>query len=132
MSTIEIFTDIGSTEYEINDKYPPLLDLTAYQKFTIWVEKYKLIIVPIMLIVIIYLFDNHKIIKTQNGGGLMSQAASPVSATFGLVTGALGNFIRLIMLIITIIMVPAIPILVYCILAYYIIKRFLFMITTVK
>ena len=140
MTTIEIFTDIGSTEDEIKHKQPRLPEVTIYQKISGWIEKYKLIDVPVMLILLIYLFDNSnnksngKLNKTnQSGGaGYMSQAMSPVSSTFTLVTSALGHFIRLITLIITIIMVPTIPILLYCLAAYYVIKRFLFMITTIK
>lgn len=133
MTTIEIFTDIGSTEDDINNKYPQPETLNLYQKIVQWAERYKLIVVPVLLILMIYLFDNSdKKINQSGGAGLLAKAASPVSSTFGLVTAGLGHFFRLITLIITIILVPTIPIVLYCFLAYYVIKRFVFMITTVK
>ena len=153
MTTIEIFTDIGSTEEEINDKYPLQEELTTYQKIIKYLEEHKLILIPILLTIvlietIIYFISYKKSSINQSGGdgevapteakggagkkSLLSSASSPVSSTFGIVTKALGYFFRLIMLLITIILVPTIPILLYCLLAYYVIKRFVFMVTTVK
>ena len=147
MEDIEIFTDIGSTEEEINEKYPPQ---NKFDKIHIWLYQNKFLLIIICLLIIFYLLndrdDNTQIENTplptqsgggrksfkQSGGGSMAKLASPVSSTFGIVTGALGKVLRFFMLIITIILIPTIPIVLYCLVAYYIIKKFLFMVTTIK
>lgn len=124
---IEIFTDLGSTEDEINEKYP--LQDEWVKKIHFWLYQNKLLLIVIGLLIIIYLFDYEEITPIkQSGGGI----TSPVSSTFGFVTNVLGKFLRMIMLIITVILTPTIPILLYCLIVYYVIKKFLFMITSIK
>ena len=143
MENIEIFTDIGSTEEEINEKYPLQNNL---DKIHLWLYQNKFLLIIICLFVIFYLLnegDDSNEIQIprqvgggskfkQSGGGSMAKLASPVSSTFSIVTGALGKVLRFFMLIITIILIPTIPIVLYCLVAYYIIKKFLFMVTTIK
>lgn len=135
MKVIEIFTDIGSTEDEINEKYPPQNELI--RKIHLWLYQNKQILIIFCLLVIIYLFsiDDEPVEYTHNqsgGAGAMSKLANPVGSTFNMVTSVVGKLMRLVTLVITIILVPTIPILLYCLVAYYIIKKFLFMITSMK
>jgi hypothetical protein len=134
MKVIEIFTDIGSTEDEINEKYPPQNELI--KKIHIWLYQNKQILMIIGILIIIYLFNNVdepvQYTYNQSGGGTMSKLGSPIGSTFSLVTSVVGRLFRMVMLIVTIILIPTIPILLYCLVAYYIIKKFLFMITSIK
>ena len=134
MKVIEIFTDIGSTEDEINEKYPAQNELI--KKIHIWLYQNKQILMIIGILIIIYLFNNVdepvQYTYNQSGGGTMSKLGSPIGSTFSLVTSVVGRLFRMVMLIVTIILIPTIPILLYCLVAYYIIKKFLFMITSIK
>jgi hypothetical protein len=129
MKVIEIFKDISSTEDEINEKYPVKENLIAY-KIHEWLYKNKIILMVTLTLLIIYLlnYEEQPIEINQSGGGL----SAPVSGVFGIVTGALGKFFKVIMLILTIVLTPAIPIVLYCLVAYFIIKKFLFMVTTIR
>jgi len=49
-----------------------------------------------------------------------------------MITNVLGKFLKLLMLLVMIVLVPSVPIILYCLVAYYVIKRFLFMVTSVR
>ena len=181
-----MFIDVGLSEDEINKKYP---EPTFFEKAKKFINKYKIIIAPLIIILIIYLIESnyqnrltHSHNFSQSGGNpLFAKAAlksvankdiiantvkssgatniaaintsqtntgtptnsssksstlkkvtSPVSTTFGMITNALGKFLKLLMLLIMIVLVPSVPIILYCLIAYYVIKRFLFMVTSVE
>lgn len=154
MKDIEIFTDIGLSEEDINNKYPEQDEPSIIDIMKEYAVKYKIIVVPVLLMILIYLFDNDisSFPVKQSGGfiqsggdgenvaaaaapkssGYLSKAASPVSSTFNIVMGTVRKLFSLVSLIITAILIPTIPILVYCGVAYYVIKKFLFMITSLK
>jgi hypothetical protein len=162
MRQIEMFTDVGLSEDEINKKYP---EPTFLKKIKNFINNYKILIAPLIIIIIIYLVEviskqsanNSPHIFKQSGGNPMmaeealSQSASsganmesssgsstmrkvrsPVSSTFGMITSVLGKFLKLLMLLVMIVIIPSVPIILYCLVAYYVIKRFLFMVTSVE
>lgn len=155
-NTIEIFSDIGLTDDEINQKYPKNQyehqDIT--HRVSNWIEQHPIIFSVTIIIILIILVDlnlTKKSIKIIQSGGnpmentrndmmnsdgtgkeTMRKIKSPVSSTFGMVTGALGKFLKLLLLLVMIVLVPTIPILLYCLVAYYIIKKFLLMFTKIK
>lgn len=134
MDSIEIFTDIGSIEEEINEKYP---QENRFNKIYFWIFQNKNLLIVICLLLILYLLNNNNntndnpIIINQTGGG-WTKLASPVSSTFGLVTSIIGKLFSILMLLITIILIPTLPIVLYCLVAYYIIRKFLFMVTSIR
>lgn len=149
MRTIEMFDDTGLNEEEINKKYP---ELTFNQKIKDYLKTYKnqIIVGGLIFIILIYLLNrieiNNKIL--QSGGNPMeasmdmrdpsqeqsvgSKIMSPMSSTFGMVTTVLGKFLKLLLFLVMIILVPTVPVLLYCLLAYYVIRRFLVMFTRLK
>lgn len=137
MESVNIFTDIGALEEEIHQKYQTV---PFWEKVKLTLLDHKKVIIPFLFIIaLIFLLSEPEspepvnyIGKQSGGAGVMGKIASPISSTFGMVTGVLGKLFRLLTLIITIIMIPLIPIMLYCLVAYFIIKKFLFMFTSLK
>ncbi len=61
-----------------------------------------------------------------------SKLMSPVTSTFNLVISVVGKFLKLILLLFMIILVPTVPILIYCLVAYFVIRKFLNMFKTIR
>ena len=96
-------------------------------------EESKHIIVPYCVFLILFVALSEPNISPSNtmiqtGGGM----TSPIASTFNMVLNAVSQFFRFILLILTIIMIPAVPILLYCLIAYYVIRKTVLMFTTLK
>lgn len=138
----------NKTNNVLNNKY----DKSIYQLIIDYIKLHKLLFGTLLVLILVFLIIPKNIDKTisktiQSGGnnqqmnemeegggkpGYSSKIMSPVSSTFNLVLTVVGKFLKLILLLFMIILVPTVPILIYCLMAYFVIRKFLNMFTTIR